>query len=257
MSAPRSPGLLDISLHVKRTGHGQEFELDVEFIAHPGITILFGPSGSGKSTILQAVAGLYKPGSGHIRLGDEVWSAGTKAPFVPPERRGVAYLFQSLALFPHLSALHNVGYGMSRKVPKSDREERAHSLLSRVGVGHLAKRKPRTFSGGEAQRVALARALATDPKVLLLDEPFSALDRDLRVQLAKLVVQLVHEFGITALQVTHNHGEAASMGQRVLMMQNGRIVEDGSPGEVLGGHRTFEDIGRTPMPEMLPRPLKE
>lgn len=247
--------LLDIALHVVRTGHGQDFELDVEFQVAPGITILFGPSGSGKSTILQAVAGLYRPGKGHIRLGEETWF-GERARFTPPEKRGVAYLFQNLALFPHMSAIGNVCYGMSRKQPRADREARAHELLERVGVDHLAKRKPRTFSGGEAQRVALARALAMNPRVLLLDEPFSALDRELRVQLARLVVELVEELQIPALQVTHNHGEAAAMGNRILKMHKGRIVSEGDAETVLGGRKHFEDIGRTPMPELLPRALK-
>lgn len=255
MSKPKPA--LDIALHVRRTGHGQDFKLDVEFVATTGITILFGPSGSGKSTILQAVAGLYKPSNGHIRLGNEVWSEGGAGRFLPPEKRGVAYLFQSLALFPHMTAIQNVCYGMDRGQPKADRIDAAVALLQRVGVDHLAKRKPKTFSGGEAQRVALARALASDPKVLLLDEPFSALDRDLRVQLAQLVVELVHELEIPALQVTHNHGEAAAMGSRILKMRKGQIVEDGSPEQILGGRKHFKDIGTTPMPELLPRPIKE
>lgn len=257
MTGARQGALLDISLHVVRRGHGQDFELDVEFKAQTGITILFGPSGSGKSTILQAVAGLYKPAKGFIRLGNELWSEGGSGKFVPPEKRNVAYLFQNLALFPHMTAIQNVCYGMDRKMPSKEREQHAHELLERVGVDHLAKRKPQTFSGGEAQRVALARALATNPKVLLLDEPFSALDRDLRIQLARLVVELVHELGIPALQVTHNHGEAASMGTRILKMKSGRIIEDGTPAEVLGGRKGFSDIGKTPMPEFLPRTLKE
>lgn len=234
---------LDVSLHVVRAGHGQDkdFELQVEFTAKPGITILFGPSGSGKSTILQAVAGLYKPKEGHIRLGDDTWFSAREKQFTQPEKRNVAYLFQSLALFPHMTALHNVCFGMSRSMSRHDREARAHELLLRVGVDHLAKRKPRTFSGGEAQRVALARALATDPRVLLLDEPFSALDRELRIQLSKLVVDLVKEINIPALQVTHNHGEAATMGSRILKMKAGRIVEDGSVAEVLGTHNRRRD----------------
>lgn len=254
---PAKDVVLDVALHLMRTGHGQDFELDVEFRAGAGITILFGPSGSGKTTVLQAVAGLYKPAKGHIRLGEELWSEGGTGRFVPPEKRRVAYLFQNLALFPHMTAIQNVCYGMDRKLPKASRHQRAHELLSRVGVDHLAKRKPQTFSGGEAQRVALARALATDPKVLLLDEPFSALDRDLRVQLAKLVVELVHELRIPALQVTHNHGEAQSMGSRILKMRNGRIIDDGPPENVLGGRKHFDDIGKTPMPELLPRTIKE
>lgn len=229
---------LDISLHVNRKGEGkdQDFTLQVEFTARPGITILFGPSGSGKSTILQAVAGLYRPAKGHIRFGEETWFSGSSGKFTQAEKRGVAYLFQSLALFPHMTALHNVCYGMSRKLSRQAREVRAQKLLKRVGVDHLAGRKPKTFSGGEAQRVALARALASEPRVLLLDEPFSALDRELRVQLARLVVDLVTEIGIPTLQVTHDHGEAATMGSRILQMSRGRIVKEGSVEEVLGTH---------------------
>ncbi len=229
---------LDISLHVVREGHGEQhdFELKVEFEAEPGITILFGPSGSGKSTILQAVAGLYRPTEGHIRFGEETWFSGSDRRFMPPEKRGVAYLFQSLALFPHMTGLHNVCYGISRELGREEREKRAHELLKRVGVDHLADRKPRNYSGGEAQRVALARALATEPRVLLLDEPFSALDRELRTQLSQLVVDLVSEIKIPALQVTHNHSEAATMGQRILKMSEGRIIEDGSVEEIFGTH---------------------
>jgi molybdate transport system ATP-binding protein len=227
---------LDIKLHVVRKGRAQDkdFELLVAFKAEPGITILFGPSGSGKSTVLQAVAGLYRPEEGHIHFGEEVWFSGKEARFMPPEKRGVAYLFQSLALFPHMSGLHNVCYGMPRTLSRNERETQGHALLKRVGVDHLAGRKPRTYSGGEAQRVALARALATEPRVLLLDEPFSALDRDLRHQLSQLVVDLIAELNIPALQVTHNHGEAAAMGQRILRMDKGRIVENGTVQEVLG-----------------------
>ena len=225
---------LDISLKLVRKGREHSFTLDVEFTAKPGITILFGPSGSGKSTILQTIAGLQLPDSGHIRLGEESWFSGSKAGLVPPEKRGVAYLFQSLALFPHMSALRNVCYGMSQKTPKEQQEARASGLLTRVGVAHLSKRKPPTFSGGEAQRVALARALAMNPRVLLLDEPFSALDRELRISLASLVMELVEELQIPALQVTHNHAEAATMGSRILLMRTGKVIDDGDFAAVFG-----------------------
>ncbi len=234
--------LLDISLRVVRKGRQQKFTLDVAFVAKPGITILFGPSGSGKSTILQAVAGLYRPDSGHIRLGNEEWVSPKRKQWTPPEKRGVAYLFQNLALFPHKTAIGNVCYGMPRSLSKAFRLDKAHELLKRVEVDHLAHRNPRTFSGGEAQRVALARALAMNPRVLLLDEPFSALDRDLRISLSSLVVQLVSELKIPALQVTHNHAEAATMGDRILLMKNGSIIGDGSFEEVFGDHRDYQAL---------------
>ena len=158
------------------------FTLDVDFTAPPGVTILFGPSGSGKSTTLAAIAGLARPSAGRIALGDTPWFDAAAGIDVAVHRRRVAYVFQSLALFPHLTATQNVAYGMRDLDPES-RRTKAVALLERLHVAHLAQRRPGTFSGGEAQRVALARALAIDPHVVLLDEPFSALDRDLRFEL--------------------------------------------------------------------------
>ena len=168
-------------------------------------------------------------------------------------------MFQSLALFPHMTALGNVCYGIDRSVPRDERKARAHAMLERLGVDHLSRRRPRTFSGGEAQRVALARAMATSPRILLLDEPFSALDRDLRIQLATDVRSLVDDLQLPAIQVTHNHGEARAIGDRIIRMHEGRIVETGSVDEVLGqrapGHsdREAEGTGQTPMPERIRR----
>jgi molybdate transport system ATP-binding protein len=230
-------GALDVAVSLARRGRGHAFELDVRFSVAPGITILFGPSGSGKSTALQAVAGLARPDAGRIALGGEVWfDAGARVDR-PPQKRGVAYVFQSLALFPHLSAVGNVCYGIARSVPRAERIARARRLLERLGVTHLADRRPRTFSGGEAQRVALARALAMEPRVLLLDEPFSALDRDLRVQLAADVRALVVERRLPTIQVTHNLAEARAMGDSVLRIARGRILESGPVDQVLGDLR--------------------
>ncbi|HEX9104826.1 MAG TPA: ATP-binding cassette domain-containing protein, partial [Polyangia bacterium] len=169
---------LEVDVRVERA-RGRDFRLDVKFAAPPGVTILFGPSGSGKSTTLAAICGLITPQAGRIALGDEVWFDAARGIRRPVEARGIAFVFQSLALFPHMSALHNVEYGM-HDLPRAERAEKALKLLERVGVKHLAKRRPRTFSGGEAQRVAIARALARSPRLVLLDEPFSALDRELR-----------------------------------------------------------------------------
>jgi molybdate transport system ATP-binding protein len=226
---------------------GHAFELDVDLVIEPGITILFGPSGSGKSTTLQAIAGLCRPSAGRITLGDQVWFDAAGKIDVPAHRRQVAYVFQSLALFPHMTGAGNVAYAIDRQVPHRERMKRATELLERLGVGHLAHNRPRHYSGGEAQRVALARALAMKPRVMLLDEPFSALDRDLRVQLAGLVRGLVDELGIPLIQVTHNHGEARAMGDRVARIDKGRIVAFGPAEQVL-------DLERTPMPELRRRP---
>jgi molybdate transport system ATP-binding protein len=237
---------LSVSLALSRRGHDHSFELSVELVAPPGITILFGPSGSGKSTILQCIAGLLSADSGRIALGDQVWFDRAGGVSVPTEQRHVAYVFQSLALFPHLTAVGNVAYGIDRTRPRAERRDRARALLDRLGVGHLANRRPRGFSGGEAQRVALARAMAMQPRVLLLDEPFSALDRDLRIQLAREVRGLVDELGLPAVQVTHNHAEARAMGDRVIRMAHGRIVAAGSIDEILGPRSRQSEASDSP-----------
>ena len=224
---------LAVRAKVRRTGHGATFELDLSLRLAPGICCVLGPSGSGKSTLLAAIAGLVRPDEGRIALGDEVWFDGSRAIDVPVERRRVAYVFQSLALFPHLDAIHNVEYGMARAIPRAERHERAEKLLARLGVGHLARRRPRTFSGGEAQRVALARALALEPRVILLDEPFSALDRALRLSLIDLVRGLVDELGVPLLHVTHSIGEARSLADHVVHVEHGKVVAEGAPDKVL------------------------
>ena len=219
---------LDVDVSLDRGTGADRFSLEVKFQVPPGITILFGPSGTGKSTTLQAIAGLLRPDRGRIALGGETWFDGERGYQRPTRLRGIAYLFQSLALFPHLTAIGNVCYGIRRTLPRPERRARAGQLLEQLGVAHLAGRRPRTYSGGEAQRVALARALAMEPRVLLLDEPFSALDRDLRAQLAADVRALVSERRLPTLQVTHHHGEARAMGDWVLRMSAGRIVEAGT-----------------------------
>ena len=219
---------LEVGIALARGQGDDRFSLDVSFQVPPGITILFGPSGTGKSTTLQAIAGLVRPDRGRIALGGETWFDADRHFERPTRLRGIAYLFQSLALFPHLNAIGNVCYGISRSVAREERRQRAAALLERLGVSHLANRRPRTYSGGEAQRVALARALAMEPRVLLLDEPFSALDRDLRAQLSADVRALVSERRLPTLQVTHHLGEARAMGDQVLRMAAGRIVETGT-----------------------------
>jgi molybdate transport system ATP-binding protein len=150
-------------------------ELDVEFEAPAGFTILFGASGSGKTTTLRAISGIVRPDSGRISIGGEVLFDSKSGIDLPIRRRGVGYVFQHLALFPHLTSLANVEFGMSG-ISSSDRRQRVKTLLEGLRISHIANRKPRDISGGEAQRVALARALSCKPRVLLLDEPLSAID---------------------------------------------------------------------------------
>jgi len=208
-----------------------ELAIAAELRCPPGITCLMGPSGSGKSSLLAALAGLL-PADGRIVLGDTVWLDRKRGVDVAVDARELAYVFQGLALFPHMTALHNVMYGMHH-VERDARPAKARALLDQLGVGHLAHRRPRTFSGGEAQRVALARAFGRSPRLVLLDEPFSALDRELRAQLCRLVRELVGELGVPAVHVTHSVAEARQLADRVILIHRGKVIATGTPAEVL------------------------
>ncbi len=185
------------------------FALDVTLEVPPGVTALVGPSGSGKTSTLQIIAGLLKADSADIHLGSTSWSG------LPPERRNVSLVFQSLALFPHLTALQNVRFGAP-----SDSD--ATQWLERMRVSHVAKRKPRSLSGGEAQRVALARALARAPSVLLLDEPFSALDSALHERLLHELREHITALNIPTLLVTHDERDVRTLSARTIAIENGR-----------------------------------
>ena len=217
-----------------------DFALDVELVCPHGITCIMGPSGSGKSTILAVLAGLQVPDRGRVAVGNHVWLDRDQGIDVPVHRRRLSYVFQGLALFPHMSALRNVEYGM-HDTPRAERAAKAKALLDRVGVGHLARRRPRTFSGGEAQRVALARALARSPELVLLDEPFSALDRDLRSQLTSLVRELSRELEAPIVHVTHSIAEARLLADQIIRVDKGKVVARGAPDEVLAGVTTLEE----------------
>jgi molybdate transport system ATP-binding protein len=190
--------------------------------------------------VLGVIAGLVLPEAGRVTLADEVWLDRARGLAVPVHQRRLAFVLQGLALFPHMSALGNVAYGMP-EVARRDRRSRAQALLDRVGVGHLARRRPRTFSGGEAQRVALARALARSPRLMLLDEPFSALDRALRAQLAALVRELVAELGIPLIHVTHSVAEARLLADQVIRIERGEVVAAGPAADVLANAAILEE----------------
>jgi molybdate transport system ATP-binding protein len=223
------------------------FALDVTFDAPPGVTVLFGPSGSGKSTTLSAIAGLVRPSSGRITLGDQVWFDSAANVHVPVHHRRVAFVFQSLALFPHMTALQNVVYGMDRALDAPARAARAEALLERLRVPHLARRRPRTYSGGEAQRVALARALATSPRVILLDEPFSALDRELRIELIADLRESIRELDVPVLFVTHHRQEARALGERLVLLDGGRVLRIGNVADLAtGSDMTFDETPLDP-----------
>jgi molybdate transport system ATP-binding protein len=208
------------------------FELRTEFEILPGITILLGHSGAGKTTLLHSIAGLSNPEQGRITIGRKVVFDSAQKINLEPARRKVAFVFQDLALFPHLTVEENVGYGL-RRFDAVDREQRIAAVLESFQIAHLRKRLPRGISGGEQQRVALARSLVTEPSVLLLDEPLSSLD----IQTKGLIIDDLRKWNdvrrIPMLYVTHNHEEVFALGERVIALEKGRIVADGAPLDVM------------------------
>ncbi|MZF57187.1 molybdate ABC transporter permease subunit [Streptomyces sp. SID5594] len=196
--------------------------------AAPGTTLaVVGPNGAGKTTLLRALLGLTPRAHAQLRLGESDVTA------LPPHRRGVAWVPQDGALFPHLSAVSNTAYGLrTHGVPRAEARREAQSWLDRLGVGHLAHRKPGQLSGGQAQRVALARALAARPRLLLLDEPLAALDQTTRAHVRHTLRRHLAEFGGVCLIVTHDPVEAVSLADRVLVLDDGRVLQDEPPAEV-------------------------
>jgi len=216
-----------LSVRVRVDGpDGTGPRLDVDFAVAPGITAIMGPSGSGKTTLLQCIAGLEPASAGRIALDDEPVYDHEARVFVPPHRRGFALVFQSLALFPHLSAWRNVAYGVRGGTAQA-RRDTAMAWLQRAHAAALADRAPATLSGGEAQRVALARALASEPRVLLLDEPFSALNQLLRVELGEVLRALLATTKIPVLLVTHDLADAQRLASRIVVLEAGRLRADG------------------------------
>lgn len=210
-----------------------EFTLDVEFSAPPGITILFGASGSGKTTTLKAISGLIKPDAGLISIDGKVLFDSTRRTDVPIRTRGVGYVFQNLALFPHLTARANIEFGI-RGISRKEQRRRAQETMEKFSIRHIAERSPRHISGGEAQRVALARALASEPRILLLDEPLSALDDPTKLCIIDDLIGLNRTLRLPIIYVTHSREEAYALGERVLIFERGCIVAAGAPGEVFG-----------------------
>jgi len=201
--------------------------LDLEFSCGSGdILAIFGPSGSGKTTILRSIAGLYRPAHQSIRSGEQTWSDTTTGQHVSPHLRAVGYVFQEYALFPHLTALGNVMTALGHR-PSTERRQRAEELLRLVHLDRHAASKPRALSGGERQRVALARALAREPAVLLLDEPFAAVDRTVRRRLQTEVDDIRRNLGIPLVMVTHDFEDVVRLATHVLLLERGRAIASG------------------------------
>jgi molybdate transport system ATP-binding protein len=209
-----------------------EFILDVAFEAAPGFTILFGASGAGKTTLLDCVAGLAKPDSGRLSVGGRALFDSPSRIDVPTAKRRVGYVFQNLALFPHLSVEQNVAYGLTH-LSHTDRTKQVRNILKIFRISHLSERKAREISGGESQRVALARTLVTDPEVLLLDEPLAALDAPTKALIIDDLREWNRSHQVPILYVTHNREEVFALGERVIVLDAGRVVTQGTPHEVM------------------------
>ncbi len=213
---------------VKRFRGGPEIRAE---LSGAGVTALFGPSGCGKTTTLRCLAGLDRPDEGAIRLGGETWFDGARRVFLRPQRRGVGLLFQDYALFPHRTVAGNVEFGLAG-LGRAERRARAAALLDRLGLRGLETRYPHQLSGGQQQRAALARVLACRPRLLLLDEPLSALDAGTRAEVRAELARVLAAAGVPAVVVTHDRAEAAALADRVVVLDRGAVVQRGATGDV-------------------------
>ncbi|QIS39769.1 ABC transporter ATP-binding protein [Clavibacter capsici] len=230
-----SGGGLDRGLDARVVVERPAFRLDVRLrVAAGSVTAVVGPNGAGKSTLLRALAGLVPLTAGRVTLDGRVLEdADGSAARIPAEGRGIGVVFQDHLLFPHLSALANVAFGpRAHGVARADAEGRARALLERLGIVHLADRRPAALSGGQSQRVALARALVLEPPLLLLDEPMAALDAGTRLDVRDLLADELRRFGGAAVLVTHDPVDALALADRIHVLEDGRPVQEGAPAEV-------------------------
>lgn len=196
--------------------------LDVSFAVEKGITVLLGASGSGKTSLLKTIAGIFAPDEGVIEVGGQVYFDSNRKINLPVQKRRVGYVFQNYALFPHLNAAQNIAYGI--KGETAGKHEKAVSILENFRLSHLEKRRPREMSGGEQQRVALARALASDPAIVLLDEPLSAVDISTRIDLLDEIDAAQKYANVPFIYVTHNEMEASRLAGRRIVLEQGKII---------------------------------
>ena len=216
-------------LHAEARTRIGRIDLDVSLdVASGRCLALAGPSGAGKSTVLRVIAGIVRPEQGTVTCDGDVWLDTARGVNLAPERRSCGFVFQDYALFAHLTAWQNVAYAI-RGRSRAERRERAMELLGRFGVEHVAEARPARLSGGERQRVAVARALAREPRVLLLDEPLSALDARTRAGGQRALASVLRETAAPAVLVTHDFTEAATLGDEVAVIDRGRVLQRGTP----------------------------
>jgi len=222
----------DVDLRKRFVGPRQGFELDVQFRSNTRKLVLFGPSGAGKSLTLKMIAGLETPGGGHIRFGDTCLYDRRRRVNLSPQRRGLAYVFQDYALFPHLTVVQNIAFGLHRGLFNPRRATRHEAVARWIEAFHLesvAHQYPEQLSGGQRQRTALARALVAEPRALLLDEPFAALDRSLRRRLRQELAELLDQLGIPMLLITHDEEDVVSLADAVIRIHGGRAGKEHEP----------------------------
>ena len=215
-----------------RHRHASGFSLELAFETSAQVTALFGPSGSGKTSVLMLIAGWHRPAAGRIRLGERLLVDVGAGLFLPPERRRVGLVFQDHCLFPHLSVEGNLRYGLRRR-ERSQRVVEFDRVVAVLELGALLRRLPHTLSGGERQRVALGRALLACPELLLLDEPLAALDESLKMRVLDYLERVIEEWRIPLIYVSHAAAEVQRLAQHVIVLDQGRVTSQGTPGEIL------------------------
>ncbi|MFA5355021.1 MAG: ATP-binding cassette domain-containing protein [Thermodesulfovibrionales bacterium] len=231
---------MGLSVKIRKEMRG--FSLDAQWVMGNELLVLFGYSGAGKSITLQMIAGLMAPDEGCISSGVRVFYDSSRRISIPTHRRPFGYVFQDLALFPHMTVEENIRYG-ANGMEKAERETRIGEMLKTFHLQGLGRRLPSEISGGQKQRVALARALMRRPEVLLLDEPFSALDNPLRREMRQLLTDIRQEFAIPIVLVTHDILEAHTLADRMIVYSHGRVVQTGSPAEVVS-NPADDDVAR-------------
>jgi molybdate transport system ATP-binding protein len=234
-AVPAPTDIHEVSIQIRKQ-RGKDFELDVTVTLPSGITILFGASGAGKTTLLDCIAGLVRPEEGRIATQEKILFESALGINISPQFRRVGYVFQDLALFPHLTVQGNVEYGLLR-LASAERQRRSAAILKSFRIAHLRSRRPGQISGGERQRVALARALVIDPSVLLLDEPLAALDAVTKAKIVDDLRTWNQEHGVPIIYVTHSREEVFALGERVIVLENGRPVAQGTPHQVMSAPR--------------------
>ena len=221
--------MIEVRLQLNYSG----FALDVDLkLPGRGVTALYGHSGSGKTTCLRCIAGLERAGDGFVQINDQVWQDSRNGVFVPPHKRALGYVFQEASLFPHLSVLANLEFGLKR-IPKGQRRVDLAQATQLLGIGHLLDRHPQHLSGGERQRVGIARALLTSPQLLLMDEPLAALDSQRKGEILPYLERLHDQLEIPVLYVSHAQDEVARLADHIVLLNEGKALASGPIGETL------------------------